>query len=318
MQKNLFEDITLPDRVDEVIDSAIKRGHRTFLIKRSISVFLSMCILIIGMFGTCYASPSAAKVLSKIPFVGSVFSQFTDKGLKSVSKQGMTYLANMEVTKQNATVALKEIYYDKSGISFGLALKGINPYTSSPQYFLYYKDNLISGSFTGEINDISKDIYLVSLKTTVPSDLPDKFDLKLIVKETTDFKREFEFNVPLSRAAGDESTKEYTIMKGFKSNDKSVLIKKILFTSASVSVDFEYTRPIEEHEPELSLKLFDDKGERIVLDSFTGTNQIYKNNRTDSYHAVFNPVSAIPSKLRLDIVEAEGERTVFSTKIEVK
>ena len=318
MQKKSFEDISLPDRADEVINSAIKRGQRTFLMQRGISIIVSICILIIGMFGTCYASPSVAEALSKIPFVGSVFLQFTDKGLKTVSQQGLTYLPGMEVTKQNATVALKEIYYDKSGISFGLALKGINPYTSSPQYFLYYKDNLISGSFTGGINDASKDLYLVSLKTSVPSDLPDKFDLKLIVKETTDFKREFEFNVPLSRATINESTKEYTIMKAFESNNKSVLIKKILFTPASVSVDFEYTRPIDETETDFSFKLFNENGNQIELNSFTSTNQKDKDNRTDSYHAVFNPITDIPSGLRLDIVDVDSERTIFSTKIGVK
>lgn len=318
MHKKSYDSIHLPERLVEVANSAIKRGQTTFLLKRSFTIIISTFILLMGLFGTCYASPAVAKVFSKVPFVGSVFLQFTDEGLKTVSKEGLTNFTGMEVTKQNGTVALNEIYYDKSGISFGLALKDVNPYTNSLQYLLYYKDKLISGSFNGGIKDEPKGIYLISLKTSVPTDLPDTFDLKLIVKETTDLKRAFEFQVPLSRARSDVNTKEYSIMKSFESDNKKVFIRKISFTPAALFVDFDYTRPDED--TDFSLKLFIENGEQIQLNSLTGTEQNDEDgvtSKTNSYRAVFNPVTNVPDKLRLDIIDTIEEKAILSTEFEV-
>ncbi|EPR08071.1 DUF4179 domain-containing protein [Ruminiclostridium papyrosolvens] len=318
MQKNSFDNIYLPERLEAVANSAIKRGQKTFLLRHFITITISTLVLLMGLFGTCYASPSVAKTLSRVPFVGSVFLQFTDEGLKTVSKEGLTNFTGMEVTKQNGTVSINEIYYDKSGISFGLALKGVNPYTSSLQYLLYYKDKLISGSLNGGIKDEPKGVYLISLKTSVPNDLPDTFNLKLIVKESTGLKREFEFHVPVSRARSDLNTKEYPIMKSFESDNKKVFIRKISFTPAALCIDFDYTKPNDDNE--FSLKLLDEKGKRIQLNSLTGTEQINENgvtSKSNSYHAVFNPVTNVPDKLRLDIIDTLEEKTIFSTEFEV-
>ncbi len=316
MKINLFENIHIPEKVDEVVMSAFRKGRHTFFIRRGMTIIISLSILVMGMFGTACVSSSAAEALSKIPFVGSIFLQFTDNGLKSVSENGLTSLPYLEVTKQGSTVTLQEIYYDKSGISFGLAFKGMNIYESAPKFSLYYKGKLISGSVTGEINEESKDICLMTGKTDIPSNLPDSFELKLIVKESTGLKREFEFNLPISRAVVNTTTKEYSIMKTYSYNGRNVLIKKVVCTPASLSIDFEYTRPLDD--AEISIKLYDEYDNEIQLNDFTGTNQEDKTKRIDTYHADFNPTSDIPSELRLDIRDISGVNTQFSVRFEIK
>jgi len=315
MSEKSFDEIQVPDTAEKIVNSAIKRGERTLLMKRTIITVIAVCIFITGVFGTCYASPTVADTLSKIPLIGSLFVQFADDGLKLASEKRMTNFPGLEVTNGDETVAIKEIYFDKSRISIGFALKGINPYASDPITELYYNDKLISGSFGGGITEASKDLYYMDLTTDIPNNIPDEFDLKVIVKEQSGFKRDFEFTVPIDRTLANTKTTEIFLMKKIESKERAVLIKKVQFTPSAVSIDFEYTRPL--NESDFTLKLIDD-GKEIQLNTMSGTSTFNESSRIDTYHAIFNPLDNIPSQLKLDFVNKNDEKVILSTQFDIK
>ena len=94
----------------------------------------------------------------------------------------MTKALELEVTKGDATVAIKEVYYDKSRISLGLVVKGIKPYGETITD-LYYGDRRISGAITGIINDQPEDLYYETFSADIPEDIPDKFDMKVVIEK---------------------------------------------------------------------------------------------------------------------------------------
>lgn len=208
MNEKVFDEIFESERVDQIINDAIRKGRTRVLMNRFVTSITIISIFTAMVFGTCYASPTVAATLSKIPLVGSLFLSFTDDGLKKVSNKGLTSVTGLEVTNGDATIALKEIYYDKSQISFALAYKGISPYTSGGLIpLLYYKDTLISGSTNGGIIKASEDLFYSTASSVIPDNLPDKLDLKLIIQEQLGLKREFEFALNIDRTGLNSSTK---------------------------------------------------------------------------------------------------------------
>lgn len=105
----------VPESVDEVIKSAIKRGQKMILYKKTSRIALLITfILAVSVFGTCFASPSIA---SKIPFIGGMFMQPT-KVSDIVNKYKSLYPDNYggAYIDENGTLTIN-IVGDESSVS---------------------------------------------------------------------------------------------------------------------------------------------------------------------------------------------------------
>lgn len=106
-------------------------------------------------------------------------------------------------------------------------------------------------------------------------------------------------------------------MKSYKvSDEESIFIKRILFTPASVCIDFEYSRPIQD-ETTFMMRLYDIKGNEIGINSASGKNELTGDTRKVTYTALFNGVDEIPEALRLKLINAEDESLITSIDIEL-
>lgn len=315
MNEKVFDEFLISEKADYVINTAIKKGSRKILLKRVVASISTLIIFMVVIFGTSYVSPSIACKLSKVPLIGNIFLSFTDDGLKTVSNKGLTCVTGLEVTKGDATIALKEVYYDKSQVSLGLAYKGISPYSGIVP-LLYFKDTLISGSFNGGIIKASKGIYYTTITFNIPNNLPDKLDLKLLVQEQKGLQREFEFMVSIDRTGVNAATKEFNLMKKFEvDKGRNVFVKRVLFTPASISIEFEYIKSKLDAQP-FRVKLYDDKGKEIKINSMSSTTDFTETSRQETYRALFNSVEDIPNSMKLDFLDVINDKAIISMNLE--
>ena len=307
-----LNDIQIPDKADKVVNSAIRRGRRTLAMRRTMCIITGIFVFSAVLFGGAYASPAIAASLSKVPFVGSIFKEFSDEGIKAAKEKGLTKALELEVTKGDATVAIKEVYYDKSRISLGLVVKGIKPYGETITE-LYYGDRRISEAVLGIINERPDDLYYVTFSADIPEDLPDKFDMKVVIGEDWGQGRKFEFMVPLDRTLANQETKQLFVMKEIKTNEGTILIKKLQFTPSTTSVDYEFDKTSKE--PKISLRISSPNNEPKVLEILTGT--LDEDRSRDTYVACFKfePVQDITNEYRVDIIGEDGE---VITSIDIK
>lgn len=207
--KEQLERIQVPDNIDFVIKKAIRKEQNHIVLRRGLTIFITISFVFTALFGTCYAYPKVANELAKIPFIGEVFEMFTDKGLKNASDKGLTNFIDLQETKGELTVAIKEVYYDQAEISIGWAVKGGTLAKNHLLPLFYYNDKCIGGGSGGEIPNNAEDSSYITSNIPVPKDLPDKFELRFIIRENnkTDGK-EFEFIIPLDRNKSDSQSKK--------------------------------------------------------------------------------------------------------------
>lgn len=309
-----YEEIKAPESVDKLINNAIKKGIRYKIMRKSIVLIISIAMIIFGLLGTCYAYPTASKTLSKIPLVGFIFENFGDNGLKTLSEKGVTTPSDIAVTKDGDTITVKESYYDKSRISIGLILKGSKLYENGLEYFFYYNgEQFKTGVYGGTTQEKDGCRYVVMNADTF-SELPDKFNLKLVVKESTAAKRDFEFNIPLDRTNADSNTKEVSVMKSFHLGNRMILVKNIIFSPSATTINYEYTRP--SNETEYQVQLTDQNSKNIQSSEIDGQSNINGSFRTEIARASFPYIDSLPNNLTLKIMDQQS--CLLSAQFDIK
>lgn len=296
--------IQIPDKADKVVNSAIRRGRRTLAMRRTMCIITGIFVFSAVLFGGAYASPAIAASLSKVPFVGSIFKEFSDEGIKSAKEKGFTKDLELEVTKGDATVTIKEVYYDKSRISLGLVTKGIKPYEETITD-LYYGDRRISEAVLGIINEHPDDLYYVSFSADIPEDLPDKFDMKVVIGEDWGKGRKFEFMVPLDRTLANENTKQVFVMEEVDTKEGTIFIKNIQFTPSATSIDYESDKIFAS--PRISIRISSSNSEPKVLKELTSSLDNDKSTGTYVGKYMFEPVEYISGELKVDLIDSDGK-----------
>lgn len=294
---------------DEVTHSTLIDRVKSIICTRVFVFFVVLGILLmIITLATCYKSAT-------IPPKRNIFMISSDGGLNTVSSKGLTSLTNLDVRKDDIKISLKEVYYDKSRISLGLAYKGIFPYANIVTR-LYRQETLISDSQAGGITQQSSNLYFRDMTFTIPDHLPDKFDLKIVMQEQNGLKREFIFVVPVDRTTVNVNTEEFNLTKYYHgSGNRTVLVKKVVFTPASILVEFEYVKPI--HEQEFRVKLYDSKGEQFDMNCMIGKPNSNEADNKRTYIALFNNVSEVPMEMRLEFLHPIDDIRLISMNLKL-
>lgn len=251
--KDDFDNITVPAaELDAVVNQAIVKGKKHRQTNKSLRMGASAAMIGLCILGSGFVSTSMAKVLVNIPFVGSVFESFADKDLAKLKASDLTSLEDMQVTANGITVAIKEVYYDQSNISIAYLVSGAD-YTDEKHFAAVFSCNgqPIGGGGGARYNQISDKLYsgLVKYYPAVNSELPDKFNLEVILTDNMEKSQEspYRFTIPVSHSQADEKTRPVLVMKSAKSNsgDRILLVKKVVFTPVSTLVEYDYTHPDE-------------------------------------------------------------------------
>ncbi|MEN6389203.1 MAG: DUF4179 domain-containing protein [Syntrophomonas sp.] len=282
--KDDFDNINVPEmELDAVVNRAISKGKRQIRIRKGFRMGASAAMIGLCILGSGFVSTSMAKVLVNIPFVGSVFESFADKDLANLKTSDLTSLEDMQITANGITVAIKEVYYDRSNISIAYLVSGAD-YTDKKHFSAVFACNglPIGGGGGACYNQIADKLYsgLVKYYPGVGSELPDKFNLEVILTDNMEKAQEspYRFVIPVTRSQADEKTRPFLVMKSAQSGsgERTLLVKKIVFTPVSTLVEYDYTHPDEpggpdknEHGVALTVPSLIKNGIREVLEGDT-------------------------------------------------
>jgi hypothetical protein len=234
-----------------------------------------------------------------------------DSGLEKVRKEGLVKKMDKTVSKEGKSVTVTEAYYDKSRISIGVAAQG-EDLASQVNYELSCNGQPIN-CISGKVDEHSAMVMADKV-----SALPERFDLKFVVKEKRGHKNAFEFEIPLDRIRADKKTKEILTNKEFSSKNLHVRITDVLFTTSSTTVSYEYTKP--NKVPDYIMELTGESEE--TTNSFSGSaiETVSGNQIRGTAKSMFAPIYPFPASLGFNFnkFDESKEEVVLSVKLNIE
>ena len=242
--KETIEKIEVPyDKLDQTIDTAIKKGKDKRVIpkKRFPRVVAVASLAVCVVISSAFVSPAAAKMLSSIPLLNSVFEFAGDRGLQIASQRGLSKKIDQTVVDQNISLTIQDVFYDGTRLSISYVQETVGMLGELTLKVDGKEINFGDGR-TGE--KLPNDQYAGVLNIHTSEELPESFKLSIGVKEIGDVKGEWNFDVPVETSV--EEIKTISPMKTMVFGDTTITVKSVHIGPAGVKLLVDVTRPREE------------------------------------------------------------------------
>lgn len=242
--KKTIEKIEVPyDKLDQTIDTAIKKGKDKRVIpkKRFPRVVAVASLAVCVVISSAFVSPAAAKMLSSIPLLNSVFEFAGDRGLQIASQRGLSKKIDQTVVDQNISLTIQDVFYDGTRLSISYVQETVGMLGELTLKVDGKEINFGDGR-TGE--KLPNDQYAGVLNIHTTEELPESFKLSIGVKEIGDVKGEWNFDVPVEASV--EEIKTISPMKTMVFGDTTITVKSVHIGPAGVKLLVDVTRPREE------------------------------------------------------------------------
>ncbi len=199
--KEEINNIPVPiEKLDDIILKTVQTNERNSkhsIQKKIIYSFCTVAVVFVLLVGSATISPVMANIISKIPIIGTVFSQSGDVGLERVQVQGLTNEIGTTKSFGGTSITLDEVFYDETRLTIGFSIMSENPieefYLSEPNITIngkgfsnastYYEKEISPTYRTGIINIDSFD------------NLPDSFILGVTFTSADDKQWDFSTSV---------------------------------------------------------------------------------------------------------------------------
>lgn len=263
---------------------------KPFPMKKKRSGIVTAACILLGVtliLGSGFVSPTMAQVLKNLPYIGSIFGFIGDSGIKSANKQGFTTSLNQSVSDQGINVTVHETYYDRVNLSIGFFVtfpQGTEGFNHIEKLSYEAKGKSYSRTFTEE--DIRKyadmdwryvgnDTYYGAFKPFYFEELPEEFELRLLIQQIGGVEGKWNFTIPLQRKETDAVTKIDEPLVTGEWEEYTITLKQVLRTPSAARLIFSvkggerFNRLTEEeksyqlHLLSTKMKVFDDKGKPL-------------------------------------------------------
>jgi hypothetical protein len=249
-------------RIDKTFASLPERKNRIWA-KSVVYAAASILTVFVASLIIGFMSPTMAQVLSRLPFVGSVFEVTGDSGLQVSSREGLATVVNQTVNDQGIEITLNEVIYDGIRLSVGL-VHDAEPHLRFMPGFdsLQIDGKPVHFSMGGVTNTISADQTATVLTFTPHEPLPERFHmaLKLEAMEITEngerntIEGDWKFETEVVRLSEGITTYAFDPLLEKTDGRVTMRIREVKFTPITTMVSFEWIEPWEETAlPEASL-----------------------------------------------------------------
>ncbi|AKG37297.1 DUF4179 domain-containing protein [Paenibacillus durus] len=204
--KKEIDNIPVPyDKLDAIITKTVQAteaGKRTKMRKKMAYAVGAAAVACGLLFGSAALSPAMASIVSKIPVIGSVFSQYGDSGLKRVSENGLTSAVGITKVSGGDSLTINEVFYDGTRLSIGYSLETEKPMGKA--YSMLRTGLTVNGKVKGFSGSEKQTELTPTYRTGIleidpPTDLPDQFKLGLTFQ--AEDSKQWEFSIPISAQA---------------------------------------------------------------------------------------------------------------------
>lgn len=202
--KKEIDDILVPhDKLEAIIVKVVEETapKRISSIRKKVWYGASAAVITFGMvLGSAAFSPAMAGILSKVPIIGSIFSESGDPGLAQVSEQGLTNVVRESQAVGDTTLTVDEVFYDGTRFTISYSLESERAHGES--YLSSGPDLTINGepiNFSAgyEETPVTANFRTGILDIAVSEDLPeDDFELGLTFHGEDD--KRWNFTIPIT------------------------------------------------------------------------------------------------------------------------
>lgn len=210
--KDQIDEIHVPtEKLDDIIFKTVqehapkrKKSWRSKLFYSASAAVVAFGLLV----GSATVSPVMAEFVSKIPVIGSVFSESNDAGLAQVSELGLTQLIGEAKKVDDKILTIEEAFYNGIRLTISYSITSETPletsyFSLSPSFKI---DNRDYQALTLRAeNDITPTYHTGFLDVEIEQELPDQFTLDLVFGGR-DGKR-WDFSIPIQAATDVETIK---------------------------------------------------------------------------------------------------------------
>ncbi|WP_025688667.1 DUF4179 domain-containing protein [Paenibacillus zanthoxyli] len=264
--KKEIDNIPVPyDKLDAIITRTVQatEADKRTKIRKKIAYTAGAAAVACGLlFGSAALSPAMASIVSKIPVIGSVFSQYGDSGLKRVSENGLTSAVGMNKVSGGDSLTINEVFYDGTRLSIGYSLKTEKPmgkaYTNLRTGLTV--NGKVQGSFGGEKQTKITPTYRTGiLELDSPAKLPDRFELGLNLS-TEDRQKKWDFTIPVTKQSG---TKLIAIGHKQQSGGVDLTVSDLVIGPAGVRLTFSAVSEDQDSVAYLLVRVVDEAGHEL-------------------------------------------------------
>jgi hypothetical protein len=295
-----IEKIPIPlEKIDLIIQKTLnqniipERKRR----KRTLLYSLSAAIVAFGLFiGSAFVSPTMAKVVSQIPFIGSIFAFAGDEGLQAASLKGLSTPINQQVKDNGITLNMKEVYYDGTRLALGFTQESFLPLGEIERPEVQVNGKLINFSSGTHGKFVSLQQYAGTLDISPTEDLPESFTMKIsffsvgLVKG----KWEFEFPVKLSNTVTVVRPMETKMIEG-----EDVTLKTVSSGPAGTALSIDSVEASNNIPSPLNFYVIDENGEALTQLSGAGEGNSVNGKDIMHYKFLYTPLNKGVKKLSI-------------------
>lgn len=312
-----------------------RRARRVGFITVAAAVAV-LCILSVG-----FVNPTMANALSKLPLVGSLFTQAGDMGLKTAAKQGLTAKINASETHDGVTFKISEMMYDGTRMSMVLTREtsnGDNPplkkwvdATLKEVHALWKRQGKEASMIEVRANGkklnvtaaLASDIlhnhssiltvqpYVAETYTT-SFELPDAFELEVVIRDAT-IGQYFSLSLPVKKTTSQSIVLTSGETKFY--NGLSMRIKKLEMTEATSQLEVYLSgQAATELGDSLMYEIQNERGE--AADLMGGSGSVGADSGTYVNIAEFTPFPSLPQTVTVKPYLLKGADKAYIPELE--
>ncbi|MFL0507490.1 DUF4179 domain-containing protein [Ureibacillus sp. 179-F W5.1 NHS] len=210
---------------------------------------------------TSSVSPAMAHIVSKIPILGSVFSDSGDPGLEQVNEQGLSQLIGTSERVGNTSMTLDEVFYDETRLTIGFSIVSEKPIGdfylfSGPEITINGK--AFSGTSTYSERKLSSIHKMGIVDMDSMEDLPDTFTLG--VTFTGVDGKQWEFTTQVNQ---NNEVQNVVINHQQKANGVDLKVSEVKVSPASLLFSYQADYDKDLGNGRIDFKVIDEKGNEL-------------------------------------------------------
>jgi hypothetical protein len=219
-------------QAEDLLQEKPKRKRKPFVYVGSAAV-IAFGLLV----GTSYISPALASTLSRLPIIGSVFSDSGLIGLKRASEQGLTSVIGETQTIDGISVTVDEVLYDQTNITVGFTVESKKEL--SEHYFGAGMNFTINGETFNMSGSHHEKIVSPTVRTgitdfNVTEEMPESFELGMVLEGESGEK--WMFSTPIEEISDVE---HITVNHKQQAEGIHLDVSELSLSPSSVGISFE-------------------------------------------------------------------------------
>lgn len=250
------------DKLDTAITKTISTPRKKN--RKLYYLFATAMTLMILLFSSAFVSPVMAKILSQVPWIGSVISYF-DTGLENASNEGFVTKIGETYVSQDIPVTITEVYYDDFRLVVGYTIPNVDDLGAFEALDTEVKlgiDNQTVTSMSGH-STLKGDQVIGTIETTAT--LPDSFTLDVSFSEIFHTKGDWNFRIPVTK---NTNTLAYEVGKTKEVNNYKFEVFTIQLAPSGTKIHMELDMPFGD-ETAYDFLVYNDNGNRLGSMDYT-------------------------------------------------